>query len=95
MKLKEFLEKTELVGGDYTGCYCSIQAINYCLNHRRSDDRPPGMSPWMYAYIINMNDAIGDVRNSARWKDLLVRASACKDQDVSDKWIMDKCCHSV
>lgn len=91
IRLREFLDRTNLVSGDHVGRCCSIQAINYCLNFRRSDDRPPRMSTWLYVYIINMNDAMFDSdRNSSRWKELLIRAAACKDQDVSHKWIMDK-----
>lgn len=88
--LRQVLNGMTLVKGFGGQECCSIQAINRVLHCRDTDSCPPGMSSSMHQWIIVANDTMGEQRNSARWKELLVRAAACKNQDVSDKWIMDK-----
>lgn len=89
--LRQALDGMTLVKGFGGQDCCSIQAINRVLHCRDTDSCPPGMSSSMHQWIIVANDTMSNKeRNSAWWKDLLVRAAACKNQDVSDKWIMDK-----
>jgi hypothetical protein len=55
---------------------CSLAAINLALSGRLADDVPDCMSDVIGQWIIGVQDAMPDeMRNSARWKDLLPRAA--------------------
>ena len=55
---------------------CSIAAINLALSGRLTDDVPDCMSDVVGRWIIGVQDAMpAEMRNSARWKDLLPRAA--------------------
>lgn len=55
---------------------CSLAAINLALSGRLTDDVPDCMSDVIGRWVISVQDAMPDeMRNSARWKDLLPRAA--------------------
>ena len=55
---------------------CSIAAINLALSGELTDDIPPCMSEVIGSWIIRVQDSMpSDMRNSARWKQLLPRAA--------------------
>ena len=55
---------------------CSIAAINLALSGELTDDIPPCMSKAIGKWIIRIQDSMpDDMRNSARWKQLLPRAA--------------------
>jgi hypothetical protein len=55
---------------------CSLAAINLALSGRLTDDVPDCMSDVIGKWIIGVQDAMpSEMRNSARWKELLPRAA--------------------
>jgi hypothetical protein len=55
---------------------CSVAAINLALSGRMTDDVPDCMSDVIGRWIIGVQDAMPDeLRNSARWKELLPLAA--------------------
>jgi hypothetical protein len=55
---------------------CSIAAINLALSGQLTDDVPDCMSDVIGRWVIGVQDAMPDeMRNSARWKELLPRAA--------------------
>jgi hypothetical protein len=76
-KLVEWLEAHELHAGVGTAEeHCSIAAINLALSGRLTDEIPPCMSEVIGRAIIVIQDGVPHkMRNSPRWKAMLVSAA--------------------
>jgi hypothetical protein len=86
-KVSRFLSTVNLSEGvGFVETPCSIAAINLALTGNLTDDCPPCMSPIIYRFIIEVQDAAGyEMRNSREWKALLPWAAGSLDEEEIER----------